>query len=177
MEQSRQRDNGKRGDLIVETKVSKIRRLIEILATTFLWLLVLLFMDFVIVSVIYHFKRFVPEYFHVIHLQIGWFGMSLGAFGAVFLYIFFFFWVNARTINRKKTEEVSPVSSEELAEFFELSKEEIQERRMQKLTVINTHQNLDSSKMNELRKNYLDKRETKKVAESRNPRRVMDEAF
>jgi poly-beta-1,6-N-acetyl-D-glucosamine biosynthesis protein PgaD len=148
MEQSRQRDYGKRGDLIVETKVSKVRRLFEILATTFLWLLILLFMDFVIVSVIYHFRHFVPEYFHVIHLQIGWFGMSLGTFGAILLYIFFFFWVNARMNNRKKTEEVNPVSSEELAEFFDLSKEEVQERRGQKLTVIKSYQNVDS-KQNE----------------------------
>ncbi|EPI00470.1 hypothetical protein D920_00833 [Enterococcus faecalis 13-SD-W-01] len=176
MEQSRQRDKRKRGDLVVETKVSKVRRCIECFVTVFFWLLILFFILFVIVSVIYHFRHFVPEFFRVIHLQIGWFGMSLGFFGAVLLYIFFFLWVNARAIYRKKKKEASSVTCEEIAGFFELTKEEIQERRMQKMIVIKSYQNFDSSKMTELRKKQLDKKETR-IVEERNRSRFMDEAF
>ena len=152
--------------IIIETKVSLLRRIIELTITVFFNLLIIFLIVFVIDD-IYAKLTGTHLWFHFISPEIsmiGWYGILVLPILFVLFFVISTFWMRFKRYlynpDEHVMEEPEPVRVDDMAEYFQLSPEEIQRRQYADELVI--HENIDNNRMIFLRKEHAKKTEEEK---------------
>jgi|GEM_PF-2600070 len=143
--------------VIIETKVSWIRRAIELCITIF-FNLVIIWLIATVIDAIYTmifghhlWFNFLASY----STEIGWYGALILPSAIVIFYVAASIWLwfkHSLYDPQESATEPAPVRNQELADFFQLPLEEIERRQNADELVIS--ENIDNERMVSLRRDY-----------------------